>query len=358
MALDRLEIRDFRCLRSVQADCHPQLNIIHGSNASGKTSLLEAIWFLGRGRSFRSRHRQSLVCQSAGALSVFALINTTGQQPHRLGIGYGPDGLRARLDGETVRQVSVLARHLPVQMIDPHVHRLIEGGPGERRQFLDWGLFHVEQGFLSVWTRYRKALRQRNAALRQSASSDMLAVWESRLAESGEALSDYRQAYVQRLQPLVQQTINQVLGKTPVNLVYQQGWASGQSLAEALARGRSHEQQTGVSRSGPHRADMEIRLGDVPAIERVSRGQEKILASCLVLAQQQLYTEESGDPGVLLLDDVASELDARYLSRFMQIVSEMPAQKFLTVISPDSLRDQIPGEAGLFHVEQGQLGKH
>ena len=342
---------------AVDLVCDASLNVITGANASGKTSLLEAIWFLGRGRSFRSRRRDTLIRQSAEALSVFATIESSSGQIHRLGTGYSAQGLRARLDGETVRAVSTLARHLPVQLIDPHVHRLIEGGPGERRQFLDWGLFHVEQGFLSAWSRYRKALRQRNILLRQNPDSRSLGVWESQLAESGEALSVFRQDYINRLLPLFRVTVERILGEQQVDLRYQRGWPAGESLHDALARLRSSEHQTGVTRSGPHRADMEILIDGLPAVERVSRGQEKILASCMVLAQQQLYADASGDHGVLMLDDLASELDQNYLGRFMTVVRELPAQKFLTVISPDAVREWLPVESRMFHVEQGEVSE-
>ncbi len=357
MALGRLEISDFRCLRSVQLTCDPGLNVVSGANASGKTSLLEAIWFLGRGRSFRSRRRDSLVRQASAGLSVFAEINTVTGQVHRLGAGYAAKGLRARLNGETVRAVSVLAHHLPVQLIDPHVHRLIEGGPGERRQFLDWGLFHVEQGFLDDWTRFRKALRQRNALLRHPAKARELPVWESQLADNGESLSASREDYVRRLQPLLQETVKRILGDVEVELRYQRGWPAGETLLDALARLRASEHQSGVTRSGPHRGDVEILIDGVAAAERVSRGQEKILASCMVLAQQQLYAQASGDQGVLLLDDLASELDQRYLSRFMAVLCELPAQKFLTVISAEVLSGLLPLESKMFHVEQGKVSE-
>jgi len=355
MALGRLEISDFRCLHSVRLDCDPGLNVVYGANASGKTSLLEAIWFLGRGRSFRSRRRDSLVCESRSGFSVFATLHAETGAIHRMGAGFDAEGLRARLDGETIRAVSVLARHLPVQLIDPHVHRLIEGGPGERRQFLDWGLFHVEPGFLTTWSRYRKALRQRNALLRQPARARMLPSWESQLAESGEGLSASRRDYIARLRPLLQETVSYILGDISVDLRYQPGWPAGESLLDALQRLRVSDQQTGVTRPGPHRADMEILVDGVAAAERVSRGQEKILASCLVLAQQQLYAQACGDQGVLLLDDLASELDSRYLSRFMAVLCDLPAQKFLTVISPESIQALLPAGTRMFHVEQGEI---
>jgi DNA replication and repair protein RecF len=195
VTLQSLRIQSFRCLEQVELALHPERNYLYGPNASGKTSVLEAAHFLSRGRSFRTRRNRTVVRHGCEALAVSGNVELDGIR-HRLGAALGSGGLQLRVDGEDVGAAET-TRLLPVQVIDPEVHRLIDGGPESRRRYLDWGVFHVEHDYLGQWRKFRRVLGQRNAALK--AAQGDVTVWTQALAESGEAVNEARHHYVSRL---------------------------------------------------------------------------------------------------------------------------------------------------------------
>lgn len=165
MSLRRLEVRDFRCIAATDLEFDGRCNLISGANATGKTSLLEAIFFLGRGRSFRTARNETLIRKGAEELLLTGRFEA-GESIRPVGVRYSREGFEARAGGNRIGSLAELASILPVQAIDPEVHRLVEDGPQERRRYLDWGVFHVEPRFVEQWRRYQRALKQRNAALR------------------------------------------------------------------------------------------------------------------------------------------------------------------------------------------------
>lgn len=352
--LSRLQLRDFRCFESVELDLSPRANLIHGDNASGKTSLLEALFFLSRGRSFRTSKAENLVRQGAEGFLLSGLaMDGAGTLP--LGIARSPTGLEARVGGAPAQSLAQLAEKLPVQLLDSSAHQLIEGGPRHRRQFLDWGVFHVEQGFLGAWRRYQRALKQRNTLLRQRASEAMLKTWEPELVSAGLLLDQSRRSYLAQLEPVALAWASRLLGGLDLRFRYLRGWGEGKSLEEALEGTRALDREQGSTRSGPHRAEVAIEVGGLPAQQQVSRGQQKVLAGALLLAQAAYLHEATGRQCLLLLDDLAAELDAGHLGRFLELVQESQVQTFLTSVEAG----RLPAwkEAGRFHVEHGKIAK-
>ncbi|HSC48236.1 MAG TPA: DNA replication/repair protein RecF [Gammaproteobacteria bacterium] len=352
MSLTRLALRDFRCFADLELDLSPRANLITGANASGKTSLLEAVFFLGRARSFRTPKSEQLVRHGAEG---FLLSGQSRAEAGTvaLGIARGPKGLEARIAGEPAQSLAQLAERLPVQLFDAGAHQLIEGGPRHRRQFLDWGVFHVEPAFLTAWRRYQRALKQRNTLLRQRAGEDLLKTWEPELAEAGSLLDQSRRRYLADLESLVLEWASRLLGGTELSVQYQRGWTEGRTLEEALALGRPRDREQGVTQAGPHRAELLIQVGGMPAAQRVSRGQQKVLAGALLLAQAMFLHRSTGRDCVLLLDDLAAELDTHHQGRFQELVRESQAQVFLTSVEPERV-GRWP-EARMFHVEQGKI---
>src|SRR5512139_1642823 len=210
MSLDSLGIEDFRCIQKAELSLHDRCNLISGENASGKTSLLEAIFVLGRGRSFRTAKAETLIRNGKPAFQLTARVRGEGSA-RPLGLRLGKEGIEARYSGRPVSGLAELATILPAQAIDPEVHRLIEGGPQERRRFLDWGVFHVEPTFVEHWRRYQRALRQRNAALRAAAAPTLVRAWDPELIEAGELVAASRARYVEALAPHIAATATRLL---------------------------------------------------------------------------------------------------------------------------------------------------
>ena len=354
MALSRFSLRDFRCFQSIELDFSPRANLIHGDNASGKTSLLEALFFLSRGRSFRTSKAESLVRHGAeGFLLSGQASDGSGTVP--VGIARTPAGLEARVGGAPAQSLAQLAERLPVQLLDASAHQLIEGGPRHRRQFLDWGVFHVEPGFVSAWRRYQRALKQRNTLLRKRAAESLLKTWEPELVAAGQAMDQSRQAYIAQLEPVALNWASRLLGGLDLKLRYLRGWAEGKTLEEALETSRNRDREQGTTQTGPHRAEIAIEIRGLPAQQQVSRGQQKVLAGGLLLAQAAYLHQSTGRQCLLLLDDLAAELDASHLGRFLELVQETGAQTFLT--SVEATRLPTWTDAWMFHVEHGKITK-
>jgi DNA replication and repair protein RecF len=351
MTLARLEIDEFRCLERARLQFDPHYNLFVGPNASGKTSLLEAIFFLGRGRSFRTRRLDRLVRQGQEGFRLVGWVEAEGRTTV-LGIGGSRAATEIRIGGAPAAGAGALATHFPPQIIDPEIHKLLEEGPQRRRRFLDWGVFHVEHTFLEVWQRYHRALRQRNAALKPGSDPRGSAVWDPELLAAGLRLDDMRRRYLATLAPILALYGRRLLD-LEVTLAYQPGWAQGHTFEEALALSAERDRRYGVTHVGVHRGDVSVRVEGHLARERVSRGQQKLLAAALTLAQLAVQEARAPGSGALLLDDPAAELDGERLERLLGLVRELNVQLFVTALRPDLPGLGSPGR--MFHVEQGRI---
>lgn len=351
MALASVAITHFRCLSSVELELDPKVTLIVGRNASGKTSLLEALFFLGRGRSFRTRRLENLVQKGQGEFRVVGRASEAAGIVV-LGIEGRRGGVEARLAGRNAQNLAELASYFAPQIIDPEVHKLLEEGPSRRRRFLDWGVFHVEPSFLDTWQRFHRALRQRNAALKLGLPNPDVILWDSELATTGEKLADQRQRYIQRLSTAVESVGVRLLEGVP-SIRHDRGWDDRQSLSEALKVSLERDRRLRSTQVGPHRADVSVLLDGVAAKDRVSRGQQKMLAATLVLAQMVMTDSGGRDTSALLLDDPAAELDSENLARLMAVVAELKSQIIVTSLRPDV--PGLPSPGRTFHVEHGTV---
>jgi DNA replication and repair protein RecF len=351
MTLSSFEVRDFRCITHAQLEVDPRFTLIVGENASGKTSLLEALYFLGCGRSFRSPQLDALIKVGTSSFMVVAQVSDPKGQT-TLGVRGSRTGSEIRLGGEPARGFAQMAATLPTQVIDPEVHRLVEDGPSVRRRYLDWGVFHVEPSFVGAMRRYQRALRQRNAALKARRPASEVRLWDSELLESGLIITHQRLDYVRQLRLQVQEFGQAVLG-LEVDLSLSQGWTQDRPLDLALEDAWLRDLQRLSTTVGPHRADMVIKVSGALAKDRVSRGQQKLLAACLLLAQIQHRAASGGAQTVLLLDDPAAELDVDNLRRLLKLVAKVPAQLIVTALDPTRLELHLPGRR--FHVERGTV---
>jgi DNA replication and repair protein RecF len=349
LPLSRVRITTLRCLREVELALHPQRNYIFGPNGAGKTSLLEGMFVLGRGRSFRTRQMRRLVGHGAEGFAVFGEADVAGAT-RRLGVAYRAGRLEKKIDGQPAVGMAQLASLLPVHAIDPSMHAIVEGGPSERRRFLDWGVFHVEPAYLEAWKSYRRVLSQRNASLKRLAADAELRPWSVALAEAGGAVDESRRRYLDRLGPFVSAFGQQLLGR-PLSLDYRRGWPAEERLEDALAEAEPRERQSGSTEAGPHRAELVLRLDERRVQDEASRGQQKLTAAALILSQVAVESAERPQRSVLLVDDPAAELDAGSLERLLAAIADLPAQLVFTALTPEHLAP----DSGFptFHVERG-----
>ncbi|HME38810.1 MAG TPA: DNA replication/repair protein RecF [Steroidobacteraceae bacterium] len=341
MSIRRVQVTDFRCLQSAALEFDPRFTLISGANASGKTSLLEALYVLGRGRSFRTRRLEHLIRRGSERFIVFGEVDAFGRRV-ALGVEGSPAGVRAKLGGAKATSLAELAPFLPVQIIDPEIHRLIEEGPSRRRRFLDWGVFHVEPQFVQDWQRFQQALKQRNAALKSRQPRSVTAAWDGDLARYGESLSAARSRYVELLAEHAMVITRNLLGMD-LSISYRTGWNRELSLAEALLQSWTHDLESAATQVGPHRAELQIRLNDEAVKDRISRGQQKLLAAALLMAQVKLFPQDSPVRPSLLLDDPAAELDNERLTGLIAEVSSQSVQLIVTTLHPEFSEFGAPG---------------
>jgi DNA replication and repair protein RecF len=349
--IHRFTASNFRCLENIELSLSADFNLIYGPNASGKTSILEALAYLGRGKSFRGAPTTSLVRHGQHEFVLFGETASAGRN-QRVGVRNSREGLEIRVDGRGDGGAAALAEALPLQVIDPEVHNLVAGGPEQRRRYLDWVGFHVEPDHLLTWRRFKRALRQRNAALKSRTSAAAIRSWDAEFIDLGMRLDGSRRRALDATRGALSAHGAALLG-TELGFEYQQGWNSSKALALALEEGLERDRQHGVTQSGPHRADLKVSYDERQARKLVSRGQQKLLASAMILAATETAQAALERPLLLLLDDPAAELDSAALGRLLQAVRSLGCQVVATSLEEGAL--ELPPGARLFHVEHGVL---
>ncbi|TVP55929.1 MAG: DNA replication/repair protein RecF [Halomonadaceae bacterium] len=364
MALIELQTDSFRNLNPERLRFSPRVNLIHGVNGSGKTSLLEAIHVLSTGRSFRTHKPENLVTIGQECFTLFGIVRHDARE-HRL--GFSRDIKRKetilKQDGERIRSLATMARELPVSVIEPGTFDIIAGGPGKRRQFLDWLVFHVEHPFAGVWQRCQKSLTQRNHLLRNGTiGNSQMSVWDRQFAELATHVTQYRKQCFEEFVPLLQGLLNTVSAPWAgqVSLSFNQGWAANRLLEEVLTESLVQECRMGHTLHGPHRADIQIRVAGRRASEVLSRGQQKTLVVLMKLAQMAMVNRHSHRHGICLLDDINAELDGSNQDLLAQQLLQLGSQVFVTSIErpdPAQLWHQAMNDLAMFHVEHGAFTK-
>lgn len=357
MPIRHVDIRGVRNLAPLDIVPSPQVNFIYGDNGSGKTSVLEAIHLLAAGKSFRGSQIRQVLNHDADRCEIRLGIDSPDESDTRslyhLRLKNG-DHL-FRLDDSLLGSQAQVATLLPVQVIEPNTFRLLSGSPEDRRQFLDWGVFHVEPRFIDEWRQFRQTLKQRNSALKQN-EADWLDAWNKGFIESSILIDRFRRQYLELMSVEFQTTLKLLDPELDVRLNYYPGWERDAELAEVLERQKERDIQLGYTQAGPHRAELRITVNKVPAAEVLSRGQQKTVVAALKLAQGIVFKQQSGRAPIYLVDDLASELDARHRLALCQVLEDLKCQVFITSIEKKQLMDGwAPADYKVFHVEHGLL---
>lgn len=356
MRLEHFEAQGFRNLRTA-FDLGPGLNVFRGPNGAGKTAVLEAVYVALRGRSFRGATLSRIVHHDADRMWVrIVLAGESG----KVNVGvqrdrHGP--LEVRVDGRGSKP-SAVAELVPLQVMLPSAADLVFGAPGERRQFLDWGVFHVEHQHLQCLRDYRRVVRQRNLLLREAHGDEQrvspaLESWSAKLVELGEEATTRRLRYMERFTPMLRATLRELAPGLSLTVDYRSGWTGDVGLAQALGESRSRDVKLGVTQAGPHRADLRLGSESGPAAATLSRGQGKLVATAMRLAQAKLIAEATGQRSVFLIDDVGAELDDAHNQRFFEQLAQLECQVLATAARDLLLGDAFLGDRRMFHVEHG-----
>ncbi len=335
MAITSLKLTNFRNFNTLSISPGPEINLIYGDNGTGKTSLLEAIYHLGLGKSFRTHQYERVIQHQEESFSIYAEL-TKSNNLVQIGIERKrKQPLRVKLSGKSISGVSTLAKLIPIQMISTLSYRFFTDGPRIRRQFLDWGVFHVKPPFISCWQRLQHVLKQRNASLKSRSSTDQIELWNKEFCQLSSEIDQYRAEYIDDLKRHFSQQIARLLSSYNMELRYKRGWSINESLENILKDNLSKERIIGHTEYGPQRADLQIYINGIPAADILSQGQLKLTSYALQLAQGLLLHEKTEQHPIYLIDDLPSELDAGKREQLYKTLSKFNTQIFITAISQD-----------------------
>jgi DNA replication and repair protein RecF len=342
-------------LQEISLVCHPHFNVFFGENGSGKTSLLEAIYFLSHGRSFRSNLLNRMISHGKTNFALFAEVNTETSK-HNIGMLRSSDESKTRLDGRNVQSHVEIATCLPTLLFNPESFSLLSAGSKGRRQLMDWGVFYQQAEFIHIWQEARKSLKQRNAALRKGQDKKELQVWQPVFISASEKIDLFRKAYVEVLIQTLESLIGDFLQKHKIKIQYYRGWPQDESLENCLERSLEQDRKHGLTHYGPHRADLKFKINHQPAEEILSRGQQKTLICALKIVQGMLFKRQTGMACIYLLDDIASELDQSHLKEIMGYLRGLGSQVFMSSIEEHVLKAYLSeNESMSFALSQGSI---
>lgn len=353
----RIEVRGLRNLHSIQLSLIEGVNILFGANGSGKTSFLEAVHYLALGRSFRSQRVEAMIQTGLADVTVFAELDA--------GVSIGVSKSRAgghllKLRGERQANWLEVARTLPLLLLNSDSFLLLEGSSKVRRRFLDWGVFHVEHDFSEYWRGAARCIAQRNLLLK-SRQPDIRQIdtWSVELAGYANRIDESRATYLRRLMPVLERMMSRLFEVSGLSIKYSRGWDESCSLLDLLCESTDRDIRYGATQVGPHRADLQFRIGKLRAEDYLSRGQQKLLVIALRLAQGQLLEELTGNKVIYLIDDLPSELDGHNRMRVCQLLEDLNSQLFMTCVGEFDLdAGWSPGiSRRKFHVEHGKINE-
>ncbi len=354
--IKEVKLSNFRNIESLSLHFHPRLNVIHGDNGSGKSSLLEALYLLGFSYSFRANRLNHIIRHGEGAFTVFAKVQDPSGVSQTLGMQKNQNhaGATYQLNGNKV-SVQEWLRHNPTQLLEPKTFDWLVGPPVVRRKFLDWGVFHVEHSFILHWQKNKQALSARNMLLkRERIDPNEWGYWNTQFIQSGQAMSDLRARWCAEWFPLIAERISNIL-KLPIDLSYFPGWKSN-TLENALLRSQAKERERRMTLQGPQRADLKVTIHGIPAGEVLSRGQQKLFIIALKLCQSEIVAQKTGQKVTYLIDDLPAELDRNHQEIVFEWLDKQESPLFLTsILSEDLLSDWGMRDFEDIHFMDGKL---
>ncbi|MGM9454327.1 DNA replication/repair protein RecF [Legionella bozemanae] len=325
MILSELKIHHLRNISSVHLGLSPRFNFIFGPNGSGKTSILEGLYLLSCGHSFRSREISPIISYEQPSLTVFARSQL--EETISIQKSYS-EPTQIKLNNQFCSTTSQLAYALPCQIFYADIFQIIDAGPSERRSLLDWGLFHVKHNYHALWKEYRRVLKQRNALLKQHAPHVQFIPWDKQLSQLATQLHLLREEYFKQWEQMFITVLNE-LSHLDCKITYYKGWDkknSGKELEHILSECFTSDLQKTYTQFGAHQADIVIEINQNKAKQILSRGQQKIILISLRLAQANLLQQDC----LYLIDDLPAELDEEHQIKLMQYLAKRKGQYVIT----------------------------
>lgn len=335
--IHKIELFNFRNFKESTFEFDSKLSLITGANGSGKSSILESIFYLARNRSFRTSNPELMINNSEKDFTLRATLTSN----NTLATNRSANGKsKHKFNGEECSSMLQLSENLPVLLLDTNSQRWLAAGPKNRRQLLDWGLFYGRKdNFYSNWRNFRRILLQRNAAIK---SGIKFSYWDELFIEYASIIDILRTEYVSELEVefiKVWQSCSITRNWGQISFSYLPGYQN--CLAKSLSNSIEKDQKLGHTSIGPHRADLAINIHGRPAHLHLSQGQQKLLAYNLAIAQARLHKIDIGKDCIFLLDDVFAELDLNIRKQVTDLLQIDGNQLIITGIVADEITSTL-----------------
>ncbi len=365
MSVAKLITQNFRNLDALSIDFHPKLNFVVGDNGSGKSSLLEALFFLGHGKSFRTSKVDSLACHETKSFVVS--VKDTSDRQLGLSRDVSAGSTIIKIDGERYNRLSILARNIAIQIVTPESFKLFFGGPKERRRFIDLGMFHVKHDFSALWKNFNRVLKQRNACIRFDDrtnvidNNSMLPYWTEQFCKLSLEVSSLRARYVSEIISELNTWLAILLPNLNerVTVQYLQGWPQKNNLIDVLKSNQERESSFGYSLYGAHKFDVKFLLDKKVIETQLSRGQQKLFLLALTFAQANFIARVKLVKPILLIDDLGAELDINSRTVLSTAIQKLDCQVIITAIESEALKPFLEPHDdrnySMFHVKHGKV---
>ena len=351
MWFTHLTLANLRCFERLDYTPAEELNLIYGPNGSGKTSLLEALSLAGIGKSFETSRIPDIVRSGQRELWVAASFIDRREVQTRIVVHKSGDGTKITVGEKVVPSASQLAHMVPTLVLTSRAGELLTGGPSNRRALLDRTMFHVEPSYVEAWKRYRNALKQRNALLRSDGTPQAGRYWHEQIERHA--------SQIHRRRLHLADSLNMWLKTCPataqlgsIRLDYNCGWNLQQGLCAQLDRCWDRDQRAGHTQIGAHRADLKVTTSGVRGGQKLSRGQSKTVVAAILCGQARFIAENLHVAPIMLVDDLAAELDDRTRGLIVDMLVDSGGQGFFTAIRPTDLPELRNRASKVFHVEQ------
>lgn len=356
MSLSRLSVHNYRNIENAELTFSHYFNFILGENGSGKTNLLESLYVLGHGRTFRPAQIQQMIRHGQSHYTLFGVISDT-KKLTQVGLSKSRSNeTTIRIDGSDGHRLAKLAQLLPMQLISPEGFTLLTGGPKFRRAYLDWGGFHHFIDFFTIWNQLKQLLKQRNAALRQVTHYQQLAPWDQQLITVSEQITQFRQQYCAMIAPNLLQHCHYFLPDYEFDCQFYPGWDDKEySYAQQLKKQFERDKMVGYTTQGPHKADFRIKAENIAIELLFSRGQLKLMMCALRIAQGELLASAKQQRCIYLIDDFSAELDLQKRTLLFNKLKQTQSQVFISAIEYAQISDLADEKDKIFNVNCGKI---
>lgn len=354
MNFTRLEIKNLRNISHIELKPFEHVNFIIGENGSGKTTVLEAIYLLALGRSFRTHLPKRYIQRGQSEIGLYSLVASSVGHEIALGLEkkMGEES-RIRLNQQEVVNILDLVNTVPILLMNVDSLKLLVEGPQERRKFFNFGMFHVKHQFFPLWKHYTAIVKQRNKALRSYSDTSLITAWDQVMVDCAKQLqclrNDFLNLFTQHLEFNLKKFV--IFKKVEIELMH--GWDIKTDLAEILKESFVKDKELGYTTKGPHRFDFKIKIDEMPVADILSRGQLKLLICSMFLAMHKVIKDQAEKNCIFLIDDLHAEFDEQNYSNIFKELKEIKTQLFITATSDMGVPEE--DKQCCFYIRDGEI---